>query len=282
MITTLTLFIKGAKEPDTVDTGGTGPCNTSIRARAWFFTWNNPGNTANTVLEMLGASKWCWQLECGTDGTEHIQGVLYFKNARKFSQLKKACPKVHWEKAKSLKACVKYCSKVKTRIGETHINGFEIPELITTICLADMDSWQSDILKLLEEVPDKRTVHWFWEEVGGIGKTEFCKYLVVNHKDCVYVNGKNTDMKFAIVKFVEKHKRGPKILLCDFPRDYRNFVSYVGIEELKNGIFFSGKYESCMCLYNTPHILCFANFPPEKFKLSKDRWNIKNITIDET
>ncbi len=242
---------------------------------------NNPSDTADTVLEGLGAKKWCWQLEEGENGTRHIQGVLYFANARTFKSLKNAVPRARWDKARSLKACVKYCSKVKTRIGPTNIKGFEIPEEIFTISEEDLEVWQEDILKLIAEpCTDTRTIHWFWEPKGGIGKTEFCKYLCVHKKDVRYVTGRAVDMKYSIVKFVEKHKRGPKVLLCDFPREYENYVSYMGIEQMKNEIFFSGKYESDQCIYNSPHLLCFANFPPRLPALSEDRWHVVNLETD--
>jgi len=52
------------------------------------------------------------------------------------------------------------------------------------------------------------------------------------------------------------------------------------MEEIKNGIFFSNKYKGKMCLFNVPHMICFANFGPEKEKLSNDRWVIKPLDKD--
>jgi hypothetical protein len=231
---------------------------------------------------MLGATKYCWQLEAGESGTPHIQGILYFKNPRTFESLKNSCPEVHWEVARSLKACIEYCSKVDTRIGPTKTKGFELPEVVETIHEEDLEEWQAELLSVLDAPPLKRTIYWLWEEVGGVGKTEFCKFLCIHRDDVLYLNGKASDMKYAVAKFIEMHKRGPKVILCDFPRSYQPFVSYMGLEELKNGIFFSGKYESCQCIYNTPHVVCFANFPPNLGSLSSDRWNVVHLEFDET
>ena len=180
---------------------------------------------------------------------------------------------------RSLKACVEYCSKIKTRIGPTNINGFEIPEEIITISEEDLEVWQQEIVDLIEDEPHGRAIHWYWDCKGGIGKTEFCKYLFVHKPDVMYVNGKGADMKYAVAAFVEKHKRGPKIVLLDFPRDYEKYVSYAGMEQIKNGIFFSGKYESNTVVFNTPHVLCFANFPPNLASLSEDRWVVTNLGL---
>lgn len=55
------------------------------------------------------------------------------------------------------------------------------------------------------------------------------------------------------------------------------YVSYSALEELKDGIFFSGKYESSMVMTNNLHIFVFANFEPDRSKLSKDRWEIHYV-----
>ena len=216
--------------------------------------------------------KYCWQLEQGASGTPHIQGVLRFSNARSFSSLKNQCPEVHWEVARSLKQCVDYCSKIKTRIGPTKIKGFEIPEEVIVMDDADLEEWQTDIINIIDCEPDKRTIYWFWESRGGIGKTEFCKYLCVKRDpDVIYLSGKAGDQKHCIAKYVEDHKRGPKVVVYDYPRTSENYISYQALEEVKNGIFFSGKYESGMCVYNSPHVICFANFPPRIHAPSADR-----------
>uniref|UniRef100_UPI004049B2EE hypothetical protein n=7 Tax=Pseudomonadati TaxID=3379134 RepID=UPI004049B2EE len=63
----------------------------------------------------------------------------------------------------------------------------------------------------------------------------------------------------------------------DIPRSQLDYLSYTGIEEVKNGCFFSSKYESEMVLYNSPHIIVFANEEPTYHKLSSDRWNVVDL-----
>jgi len=69
----------------------------------------------------------------------------------------------------------------------------------------------------------------------------------------------------------------PKVVIIDIPRTSESFVSYGGIEKIKDGCFFSGKYESGMVLYDNPHVICFANFPPVSETMSADRWHIVKI-----
>lgn len=80
-------------------------------------------------------------------------------------------------------------------------------------------------------------------------------------------------MKYAITCMKIK----PRVILIDYARDQESHISWQGIEEIKNGIFFNSKYESSMVIYNSPHVICFANFKPQEYKLSKDRWNILDV-----
>ena len=35
------------------------------------------------------------------------------------------------------------------------------------------------VVDILKTEPDERTIHWFWEPKGNVGKTTLCKWLVV-------------------------------------------------------------------------------------------------------
>ena len=54
-------------------------------------------------------------------------------------------------------------------------------------------------------------------------------------------------------------------------------MSYEAFENLKDMIFYSGKYEGGMICGNCPHLFIFSNFHPDCEKMSVDRWNIKEI-----
>ena len=137
-------------------------------------------------------------------------------------------------------------------------------------------SWQLDIMRLIGEKPDYRTIHWYWDSVGNTGKSAFTKYLCAEH-DALCVSGKSNDCKYAIVQYKEKKKTYPKIIIFDVPRTNIDYLNYEAIESIKNGCFFSGKYECTQVVMNCPHVIIFANSSPIEHKLSKDRWNIVMI-----
>lgn len=95
--------------------------NTSkIRSRSWFFTWNNPSENYEKLLtkyfDKLMKTKYAFQLECGEKGTLHVQGCCRFNNAVG-TKFQKDLPKqIHWERCRSWKNAIKYCTKEETRV----------------------------------------------------------------------------------------------------------------------------------------------------------------------
>ncbi len=101
---------------------------------------------------------------------------------------------------------------------------------------------------------------------------------MVDQMGAIIVGGKASDAGYAIQQYIEKNGEGPKIVILDVPRTKSaEYISYESIENIKNGCFFSGKYEGGMVRFNKPHIIVFANEPPESSRMSADRWNITQL-----
>lgn len=101
-------------------------CNTNnnsrVRSRTWCFTLNNYMEAE--ILNLQSDSyEYCFQKEIGSEtGTPHLQGVIKFKNAVRFSTVKKLNGRAHWEVCKNWNASLKYCSKKETNDGELYTN----------------------------------------------------------------------------------------------------------------------------------------------------------------
>jgi hypothetical protein len=242
-------------------------------SKHWCFTLNNYNK--EDIIEISSNSsikRYVFQEETGENGTPHLQGYIEFiKKVRPISVIKYTT--IHWEKCRNIKASIAYCSKEDTRTGKIYTN-IKIPKKIKII--ENLYDWQSHIVDLIKKEPDDRTIHWFWESQGNKGKSALCKYLVVKH-DAVIVSGKGSDVKYMIVKYHEKHGVYPEIIIYDIPRTIENYISYTAIEEIKNGLFASSKYECEMVVMNSPHIICFANFEPNYSSMSLDRWKVKEL-----
>lgn len=250
--------------------------NTTKRSRCWFFTWNN-----YKQKDLEDIFKWTCkhadtvaiQEEIGESGTPHLQGCFFMKKDFKFDKLKIKWPEVHWEKCRRGKAALEYCTKRNTRCGRVLTKNYILK--IFPLDGLKLYQWQEDVIKIITQPPDNRTIYWFWEDRGCTGKTSLAKQICLERVDAIYISGKANDIKYGITCLQEKTNLG--VALFDFPRSLEEFVSYEALESVKNGIFFNNKYESKMVVFNPPHVICFANFEPKKSKLSLDRWCIRKI-----
>ncbi len=248
------------------------------RARIWFITYNNFTKIGKTHL--IGwfeknCKKYIMQEE--DEGTPHLQGVVQLKWQKSFDQLKKVNDKIHWEICRDLEAAIEYCSDPEKRKGEIYQFGFP-DKLIDPMEGLTEYKWQEAISKILAGKPDNRKIHWVYDCQGNAGKTSYCKSQCMKSKKTLYLGGRATDMKYAITECIQEGLY-PDVLLIDVPRTLEGDFSYEGLESIKNGIFFSSKYESKMVMFNIPHVIVFSNWLPIRNMLSIDRWHI--IDVDE-
>lgn len=249
-------------------------------SKKWVFTWNNyDDGTLELLKSMLDtdADKYVLGKEVGESGTPHIQGWVVFKVRKRPIEWCKI-PAIHWERQKgSDQEASLYCMKE----GNFESMGVEEPRELEIVRDPmeglEYKDWQREVMDILDEEPDSRTIYWYWEPIGNSGKTTFAKHICVNNRLAVYCTGKANDVK-CMISMRRKEKLDTKICIFGFPRTKEEFVSYEALEEVKDGIFFSGKYEPAMVVMNNPHVIVFANFEPEMSKLSHDRWVIRRIT----
>lgn len=262
-------------QPDTAEHKETQGLGNTKRARNWCFTLNNyTEECIQRVLDTVN-TRYVFQEEQGKEGTKHLQGYMYFKNARKFDQVKSLLDKAHWEVCRDKKASIEYCQKEDTRIGRVWIKDCKKVAILKDPIVRPLSKWQQEIVDMLDTEPDDRKINWVVDYTGGKGKTSLCKHICMKY-NAIYVSGKSADIKFGVSKVIEE-KGEIKVVCIDLTRSIEAYVSYQAIEEVKNGIFYNTKYESGMCIFNTPHVFVFSNFDPDEDKLSSDRWNITRI-----
>lgn len=213
--------------------------------------------------------KFTFQLEKGSEtGYEHYQGVFSLIHKERFDTVKNLLgDKAHIEPCKNYNASVKYCSKEDTRIA-----GPWNEQSSWIICPPLNRSWQWELRSILMNEPHWRTIYWIWESIGGVGKSVFAKHMAITAKALVVTSGSSKDVSYML--------DDNKVIIFDFPRTQIERVNYGLIECLKNGLITSAKYESKTKVFNSPHIVCFANSPPNLESMSKDRWCIFKIVDD--
>lgn len=70
------------------------------RARSWVFTINNYDGVDVDAVDAVDAQYGLYAYEVGEQGTPHLQGYLYFTNAKTMTSVKKKLPRAHLEVAK--------------------------------------------------------------------------------------------------------------------------------------------------------------------------------------
>lgn len=147
---------------------------------------------------------------------------------------------------------------------------FQARQLQMTPFLA-REGWQQGLMDILEGFPSRRTILWYCDSVGNVGKSYFADHYG-DHRSCVVNGGTHSDIFHLLAGTLPKD-----VVFFDYPREKEGNFPYSVLEQLKNGRFTSGKYQSRAVRFRVPHVVVFANFYPDTTKMSQDRWMIKDL-----
>lgn len=235
-------------------------CVTEHALRAW-------------ILQHCSAATWSLEMGKGENNYLHWQIHLTLKKRTRITWMKlHFSPDAHIEDSRNIDAAMKYAVKADS----TLVKGpYMYPEPVQNDIVDEWLGctplpWQLEIIQILNRPPDARKVHWYWEPDGNSGKSTFAKHLAISYGAYI-VSGAGKDILFGV------SKTKSKVIVLDIPRCAVGHVSYQAIESIKNGMFFSGKYESQMVLRGASHVIIFSNQEPDYTMLSADRWHVVRI-----
>lgn len=248
--------------------------------KRWFITiwpktgeWN--GSNGSNLNQWIhdNCSEAVWQVERGEESQKlHVHVQMTLKVKKRMTWLKRHMhPTADIEETRNEDKAYQYCEKSETRVDGPYYFPQRVQEGIQDPLFGkELYLWQQKIIAIIQGPIDGRKIYWFWEPIGNVGKSDFCLHLILNYGAVVY-DGCKKDILHA-------HKQ-QTLVLFDFDRDKEGKISYSAMESLKKGFCFSGKYESGMKTYPKPHMIVFANWPPdtEGHHLSHDRWCISEI-----
>lgn len=227
-------------------------------------------------------SKYVFQLERGEkEGKLHYQIYLNLTDKKRLATLAKLFQaetnlpiRLAPSSVAGKSALARYCMKTETRVqgpwADRNIYmGEDLP--------VELFTWQKNIFKMLGTKPDSRKVYWFVDAKGGKGKSTFSKYMYFYHDIVTITFGNAGDLLHLVSKF-----QGRAGYIFDLSRTKGGQSSmndiYASIEAVKNGYFINTKYECSICCFAIPHVIVFSNHYPEMSKLSKDRWEIIDMS----
>lgn len=245
-------------------------------SKRWCFTLNNyTDEECSSIVPIIQeyCDKSIVSYEIGEQGTPHLQGFLSFKEKKRPLSVFSFTNRISWRVAKGDDLSqVTYISKE----ARGFLINFGMPNLPKPIkIISNLYPWQKKVEDIFFTEPDDRSIYWFWESNGNVGKSAFVKYMVIKHKALFCDGGKKSDL---INLVFNSDMDNCKCIIWDLPRSTKGNISYSTLESVKNGLVCNTKYETGVKAFNPPHIFVFANFEPEEpDKLSSDRWVIENI-----
>lgn len=132
--------------------------------------------------------------------------------------------------------------------------------------------WQRQLNDVVEQQPGDRRITFVVDPRGGKGKSWLTRYWFTKRTDIQRLSiGKRDDLAFAI----DVSKR---VFVFDIPRGQSEFLQYSILEQLKDQMIFSPKYESTTKVLPTPvHVIVFMNERPNMDKMTRDRYHIINL-----
>lgn len=265
----------------------------------WFaFTWNKKDEQSDEEFSTLYDDficelkenhrklKFIFQLERGEgEGRLHYQGYIHIQIEDKKTRVETLRSElVSGKKEREglfLRICStngrhsleNYCMKNETRVmgpwaDKLIYMGQDLPK--------ELWPWQLEAKAILTGPMETRKMYWWWSFNGNNGKSIFAKYMKYYHDIPKITFGKCSDL----LNLVSKQPNKPGYIF-DLSRTKSRDIDmdeiYSAMENIKNGHFVNTKYEVEEILMLPPHIMVFANYPPDTSKLSADRWKIRDL-----
>lgn len=166
---------------------------------------------------------------------------------------------------------VAYCKYFKAvdRVRRMEIEHEQHVNMVQSYTNCTLRPWQEELVIEITHEPNDRTIRWIVDATGNAGKTWFSKWAAVNLDAQVIANGKTRDIAHAY--------QNKKIVILNLARTPEEYINYTVMEQIKDGMIWSPKYESTMKYFKSPHLVVMANQWPDMTKVSLDRWHISEL-----
>ncbi len=254
--------------------------------------------------------------EVSETDTPHLQGFVSFPSKKRLNQVIALLGQCHCSVTRSVKHSIEYCKKDGdfTEIGTPSVKESgkrnDLQEFMKAVKAGETDHkvliekhasvyaryrkftceyvknhlpvfepvahplrpWQQELNNIITGATNDREIIFVVDLDGGKGKSWFARYATSHRPNTqLLLPGKKADMAYALIS-------NKRIYFLDCPRSKQgDFIQYDFLEEVKNGLVFSSKYESELKSFAPPHVVVFMNERPDMSKLSIDRYKIINL-----
>lgn len=256
------------------------------QATKFFFTYHLQGEQFEQAFDKLSGladicDKYIWGEEYGKSGkTPHIQGAFILSHKMRWSTIEKhyfnnPCP--YGKKLKNWNSALKYCCKELNRIE----SNCKLPKPIKVLDENILYPYQKDVIKYLKTEPNDRDILWIYGTYS-IGKTQLAKYLIHHKLAFGPLEGEKRHILSVVAENI--HEEAFIMYLTADESIYQKHSFFDCIEKIKDGVFMShfGTDGTKPVIMNSPHIIVFANKPPDykKTNMDKNRFIVKYIDED--
>lgn len=139
------------------------------------------------------------------------------------------------------------------------------------------DGWQSQLAEQLQnESTNDRVINFFVDAIGGSGKSWFQRWFVSTFPEkCQIIRpGRYEDMAYIL-------DPSKSVFLFNIARGGMEYLQYRFLEDLKDRMVFSSKYESVVkTIASQVHVCVFSNEVPDETKMTADRYNIQHLMVE--
>jgi len=141
--------------------------------------------------------------------------------------------------------------------------------------------WQKYLEDELDIPPDDRRIIWYVDTIGHTGKSYYCRYRALARGDVVLTSFESRDVATLLKNALSDGSWSRNVVIGDIPRsgygcNKREF--YHTIEKIKDGFITASKYQSSTVTFKSPHVVIFSNSLPDIGMMSRDRWDVRDIT----
>lgn len=241
------------------------------KSRSWFLTLNNYTDEEVEVLLAIKHKYLIYQFEVGDEGTPHLHAYLYYQNS--VVMPKRYLPRGHWEKVINPAACIKYCSKEKTRVaGPFEVGTKPEPGRRTDLEILAREFVTKPESEFAEENPEAYVMY-------SRGLKEFKRAVTMKHRTCAPVIywrwglsgcGKTRGAVEAHSSYYIKdgsrwwdgYEQQEAIIIDDFEAhdwEWRSFL------RLLDRYQYQGQIKGGYVPINSPFLYITCEFPPEHF-----------------
>jgi len=125
---------------------------------------------------------------------------------------------------------------------------------------------------------DDRTIYWFYDKPGKIGKSKFAKVVEEEFPDTSFVFNEFGGIAATAQNLLNHQAQGKtcEIVIADFTRTCEDKAIYQPLESIRDGRLVASRYQGGQVLFNNFITLVTANFKPKMNAMSRDRWKIWN------